>query len=82
MTCEYCTQAQDRAYFPLFRADCKGCGVRSVAMSQTYFESMRAGRLAPEYQRLLRSALGEDIQHWHGQVKAEYERVQKVQVIL
>lgn len=42
----------------LYRANCRGCTLRSLAAGPLFFESMRLGKLSPAYRDALR-ALGE-----------------------
>lgn len=75
-TCDYCTKAKEEADWPLFRAQCRGCAVRSLASGPAFHQSGLDGSLAAPYRKALGAIFGDDWRKGHELVKAEYARIQ------
>ena len=51
-TCDNCEVAAQRLWHG-FTGGCKGCCARAVARSPQYFAAQQAGKITPDYRRLL-----------------------------
>jgi hypothetical protein len=74
-TCDYCTRAKSDADYPLYRAQCRGCAVRSLASGPVFHQSGLDGSLAIGYRKALASIFGDQWRNGHQLVKAEHERI-------
>lgn len=79
MTCANCTQALTKAHWPGFTADCRGCQLRALASSPTFFAATQAGAMTAAYRSALQALFGEDWRRAHDEVKAEHARLQALQ---
>ena len=76
--CHYCGMAKTRADWPMYFSTCKGCRIRMLAGGIAFFNSRKEGRLLPMYQQTLQETFGDGWRAAHDEVKAEYERIQKL----
>ncbi len=74
-SCDYCKVAQERADYPLYRAQCRGCAVRSLACGPMFFQSGLDGSLSAPYRKALCGIFGDAWRQGHDLVKAEHARV-------
>lgn len=65
MTCEGCANPSGGIYI----RGCRQCSLRDLACGHLFWQSMRQGRLTPEYRAAL-LALGPDLLDTHAEVKA------------
>ena len=81
-TCDYCRKAAIRADFPLYRSQCRGCAVRSLAASPLFHGAALSGRLGDPYAKALGLIFGDDWRAGHDLVKAEAKRIREAKAIL
>lgn len=74
-TCDYCARAQAQADWPLYRAQCRGCAVRSLAQGPQFHAAGVAGSIAAPYRKALGLIFGDDWRAGHERVKAEHARI-------
>ena len=74
-TCDYCEKAKTVPYWPLYRAQCKGCAIRSLASSPSFHQSSVDGALTPAYRDALGVIFGDGWRAGHALVKAQHERI-------
>lgn len=79
MTCANCTQTQTKAHWPGFTAECRGCQLRALASSPTFFAATQAGAMTAAYRSALQALFAEAWREAHEEVKAEHARLQALQ---
>lgn len=80
--CDYCRRAAKVADYPLYRAQCPGCAVRSLAASPVFHAAGVAGRLDDPYRKALSRIFGDAIHEGHAMVKAEAARIRAARALL
>lgn len=83
-TCDYCQRAQQEPDYPLFRAQCRGCAVRSLAQSPigSMCKQGLDGFHAAPYQRALCAIFGDNWRAANKLVRAEYDRIRAARALL
>ena len=76
--CDYCIKAAERTDFPLYRAQCKACAVRSLSLSPEFYAGGLDGGNAKPYRKLLGQIFGDDWRQAHDLVLAERDRIAKL----
>ena len=76
--CRDCKAAETNPLRGIYMAACLGCRCRMLAHTQAAFESAKAKRVTPEFQRQARQAFGDDYQQWLPKVKAWAQRIKGV----
>lgn len=74
-SCEDCHAAKARADHPIYRAQCRGCAVRSLACGPVFFQSGLDGSLSAPYRKALCGIFGDAWRQGHDLVKAEHARI-------
>ena len=69
-TCLACTEARANAWSGAYRSDCLECSARALSHSPMRFETVKAGKMLPEYEAALRVEFGDDWAAWIPRVKA------------
>lgn len=70
MKCDACTLYAASRHSGQFKASCRVCQVRELALGPLYFQSSKRGSHTPEYQAALKRMFGKDWQEGHTHVKA------------
>lgn len=78
MSCPDCLQAQTAPDWGGFHAKCRGCQVRALATSLSFWRSSRAGVITREYRAALELVFGGAWQTGHTEVLAERKRLQAI----
>lgn len=81
-TCDYCHTAEQQPDWPLYRAQCRGCGIRALASGPLFHKSGLDGSLAQGYRKALCGLFGDDWRNGHQQVKAVHERIRAARALL
>lgn len=83
-TCSYCNKAEQEADFPMYRASCRGCAIRSLAHSPQFHKSGPCGRLDPSdpYSKALGFIFGDGWREGHVLVKAQADRIRNARALL
>lgn len=76
-TCDYCEQAQTKPDFAGYRADCRGCKVRSFSNGPFFWDAQKAGKLTKRYREALEKTFGkEGAKQAHEDIKREHQRLE------
>lgn len=83
-TCDYCQRAQQEPDYPLFRAQCRGCAVRSLAQSPigSMCKQGLDGFHAAPYRKALGAIFGDNWRQANQLVRAEYDRIRAARALL
>ena len=81
-TCDYCARAQHEPDYPLFRAQCKGCAVRSLAQSPIGAHCKRGLDGHSPYGKALCAIFGDGWREANVLVRAEYDRIRSARALL
>ena len=73
--CRDCADAEQNPRHGIYMGACLRCRCRMLAHSKAAFDSAKAGRVTPEFQRQARQAFGDDYQQRLPQVKAWSQRI-------
>lgn len=73
--CDCCTSAKSAADYPMYRAKCRGCLVRSIATGPVFWQSEQDGKLTSAYRQALERAFPGDWKTAHAEIKVEAERI-------
>lgn len=83
-TCSNCAKAEQMPDYPLYRASCRGCAIRSLAQGPDFHEAGVTGRLNANdpYARALALIFGDTWRQGHELVKAQAKRIREGRAIL
>ena len=73
-TCDHCGHAMLAPNWPLYRAQCKGCAIRALASSPSFYESSKKGTMTQTYKDGLETIFGKEWLEGHKLVKSEFDR--------
>lgn len=76
MTCPACEAAKTDPYPGLLNANCRGCMIRALASSPTFFDASKSGKVTPAYRKELEKLNPNDWKTSHAEVKTEHDRIQ------
>lgn len=83
-TCDYCQRATKEPDYPLYRAQCRGCAVRSLAQGPIGYcckQGLDGWHAAP-YRKALEAIFGDRWREANQLVRAEYDRIKAARALL